>query len=146
MKINELKRIAEENDYEFSKELGYFCFKKRNHTNNIDISGDVENKIWISTGIICDDEDFNMIKASVKFAETPLDEREEEKKYYLRHKWIKGTCDNYLNFYKSRTGYVINDKTETNTCKTQFTRKEIDEIKKKHNTDLSDFYEDEVEE
>lgn len=112
MKINELKRIAEENDYEFSKEYGDLQFKKRNHTNRIDISGDYENRIWISISIACDDKDFNMIKASVEFAETPTDERGEEETYYL----------------------------------VKFSEKEIEEIKKKFNTDFSDFELVEVEE
>lgn len=149
MKFDELKRIAEENNYEFSKELDYFCFKKRNHTNNIDISGDVENKIWISMGVICDDEDFNMIKASVKFAETPIDEREEEKKYYLRHRWIEADG---LHWYLSRSEdgrsyeYSLKDfKFEGNKDK-EFTLSEIEEIKKQFNTDLSDFELVEVEE
>lgn len=146
MTLDELKRIAEENDYEFSKELGYFCFKKRNHTNNIDISGDVENKIWISTGIICDDEDFNMIKASVKFAETPLDEREEEKKCQWQHRWMDGVNGNFLNLDLEDDYLYLDDKKERWYKKTTFTQKEIDDIKEKYNTDLSDFERVEVEE
>lgn len=142
MKINELKRIAEENNYEFSKELGYFCFKKRNHTNNIDIRGDVENRIWISTGIICDDEDFNMIKASVKFVETPIDERGEEKKYYLKHRWLRclGGCALLHESTKFHTFVLMGGFGEVpKDYKMKFTQKEIDEIKEKYNTDLSDF-------
>ena len=148
MKINELKRIAEENDYEFSKELGYFRFKKRNHTNDIDISGDVENKIWISMGVICDDEDFSMIKASVKFAETPIDEREEVKKFYLRHRWFKCTNGDsrYFQIYEPDGTPWLNAMYTVMGYKKQFTLKEIEEIKERFNTDLSDFELVEVEE
>lgn len=83
MKINELKRIAEENDYEFLIIFGDFHFTKRDGNNFISISSSDENRLWTSIDTYCDDKDFNMLKAAIKFAETPIDEREEEKKYYL---------------------------------------------------------------
>lgn len=83
MTIDELKRIAGENDYEFSSSFGDFHFTKRDSNNFISVSGPEENRLWTSIEIYCDDKDFDMLKAAVKFAETPLDEREEEKKYYL---------------------------------------------------------------
>lgn len=139
MKINELKRIAEENDYEFSKVLGDFHFKKRYRTNFINISGYFENRIWISGPHVCDDEDFNMIKASVKFAETPIEEREDEKKYYLRHRWFGyGKCLHLMKNNENNT-YGLCDINIWAGCTDKFTREEIDEIKEKHNTDLSDY-------
>lgn len=83
MKINELKRIAEENDYEFSKFFGDFHFTKRDSDNFISINGSDENSLWTSIDIYCDDKDFNMLKAAVKFAETPIDKRGEKETYYL---------------------------------------------------------------
>lgn len=143
MTIDELKRIAEENNYEFSKELGDFHFKKRNHTNYIDINGDFENKTWISIDVVCDDEnDFNMIKASVKFVETPIDERGEEKKYYLKHRWLRclGGCALLHESTKFHTFVLMGGFGEVpKDYKMKFTQKEIDEIKEKYNTDLSDF-------
>lgn len=148
MKIDELKRIAEENNYEFSKELGYFCFKKRNHTNYIKISRVSKNKIWISNPNTCYDKDFNMIKASFKFAETPIDERVEEKKYYLKHRWIGNFSygEGYLNLFLFDNIMRLSSVLQDSSVKTQFTLKEIDEIKEKYNTDLSDFEKKEVEE
>lgn len=76
----------------------------------------------------------------VEYARTPIEEREEEKKYYLRHRWL---CDytkhsfKFLN--KVNDAYSINDDFETAQVKTEFTQKEIDNIKKTFNTDLSDF-------
>lgn len=111
MKINELKRIAEENDYEFLIIFGDFHFTKRDGNNFISISSSDENRLWTSIDTYCDDKDFNMLKAAIKFAETPPDEREEET-YYL----------------------------------VKFSEKEIEAIKKKFNTDFSDFELVEVEE
>ena len=88
-----------------------------------------------------------MIKAAVEFAETAIEDREEEKKFYLKHRWMRtingftrafkidiedGTAD--IGLMSSSFGY-----------KNQFTRKEIEEIKEKFNTDLADFEEVEVE-
>lgn len=151
MKINELKRIAEENDYEFTKVLCDFSFTKRKCKNHINISGDFENRIWISCPAFCDDEDFNMIKASVKFAETPLDEREEEKKYYYKHRWAKTKNGNWMYMAlrkRPNISYLTLQGSSEDVFEYQvrFTKKEIDDIKEKYKTDLSDFELVEVEE
>jgi len=111
MTIDELKRIAEENDYELSDSLGKYRLTHKYCENHIVINEICANRLWISIPMTCDDRDFNMIKAAVKFAETPPDEREEET-YYL----------------------------------VKFSEKEIEAIKKKFNTDFSDFELVEVEE
>lgn len=81
-----------------------------------------------------------MIKASVEFAETPPEDREEEKKFYLRHRWLaKWRGSNYLNFELSANYYGLNDKREETWVKTKFTLKEIEEIKEEFDTDLKDF-------
>lgn len=76
----------------------------------------------------------------VEYARTPIEEREEEKKYYLRMSdGFYIVCDKYLNFNKSAKHYVLHSKHQNDSYKTQFTQKEIDEIKEKFNTDLSEF-------
>lgn len=70
-----------------------------------------------------------------------------EEKYYLRKKELKfyeGT-DNYLNLQIEEKFFRLLDESETENYKTQFTQKEIDEIKKKFNTDLEEFRQIEVE-
>lgn len=110
MRIDELKRIAKENDYELEKLKDYeeiVLIRKVSVdgflANFITISLNFENQIFVKI-IHCDDKDFNMIKAAVEFAETPIEDREEEK-YYL----------------------------------VKFSEKEIEGIKKKFDTDLKDF-------
>lgn len=73
-----------------------------------------------------------------KLAETEPQDREEEKKFYLKHKWLVGYC-NYLNFYIPNNNYKLNDKSSMKDFKTQFTQAEIDEIKERFNTNLDDF-------
>ena len=145
MKIKELKRIAKENDYIISRPSGDFTFKERVGENYINISGDYENKIWFTIPYFCNKKDFNMIKAAVEFAETPLEERGNDKKYHLKHKWIETEDCNYLNFIVKDNNYILYSQNHNSLYQTQFTKEEIEEIKRKLNTDLSDFEMVEVE-
>lgn len=155
MKINELKRIAEENDYKY--EYDESCFRTRfkrevdGCTNKISINEWNENRMWISNDYFCDEKDFNMIKATMKYAETPPEDREEEKKFYLRHKWLNLDTNNYLphNYLHLDVddgSCMLDDNEEFSFTKIKLTEKEIKEIKKKFNTDLADFELVEVEE
>lgn len=82
----------------------------------------------------------------VEYAKTPIEDREEEKKFYLWHK--------YSRFDNGSRKYLGMDllKYKPDSCskityrwmKNQFTEKEIDEIKEKFNTDLKDFEKTEV--
>lgn len=81
MKIDELERIAEENDYVFNESLEYKTITLTREisvdgfiTNHITINSNAENQVFIENGF-CDDKDFNMFKAAVEFAETPISER-----------------------------------------------------------------------
>lgn len=75
------------------------------------------------------------------YTSTPPDEREEEKKFYLRHRWLKPSLitKNYLNYWIGRNVCWLDDNNETADVQTRFTLKEIEEIKKKFDTDLKDF-------
>lgn len=83
-----------------------------------------------------------------QYAVTPIEDREEEKKYYLRHKWLKqkSIYMNYLNHWIGTNEYWLGYKNEIKEIQSQFTLKEIEEIKEKIDTDLSDFEFVEVEE
>lgn len=112
MRIDELKKIAEENDYTCWTTGGdFYVFKRRMSMKFIKIKKTECNKIYFHNFDMCDEKDFNMIKACMDFSYTHPDYREEGKKFYLKHKWEKK----------------------------QFTFKEIEEIKEKFDTDLADF-------
>lgn len=148
MKINELKRIAEENDYELKeeKEVEQITLERKVTfdgfvSNVITINSIMKNLIFIESKH-CDDKDIKMIKASVKFAETPIDEREEEKKFYLKHRWLRclGGCALLHESTKFHTFVLMGGFGEVpKDYKMKFTQKEIDGIKEKFNADLSDF-------
>ena len=139
MNINELKRIAEENDYELTKSNVDYKLTDKYCENNITINYLRKKRLWISTPFHCDERDFEMIKAAVEFAETPLEDREEEKKFYLRHKWLNLDTDNYLHLDVDDGSCMLDDDEEFSYTKIKLTKKEIKEIKERFNTDLADF-------
>lgn len=150
MRIDELKRIAEENDYkqlenkhkqfehklEFRRNTGGLG----NIVNQIAIREEVENRIFFNINY-CDEKDLNMIKASIELAETPPEDREEEKKFYLRHRYFKCTNGDsrYFQIYESNGNPWLNAMYSVMGYKKQFTLDEIEEIKEKFDTDLKDF-------
>lgn len=76
----------------------------------------------------------------VEYARTPIEDREEPQKYYLRFTALtkKGFC-NYLNYNPKEETIFLDNRTETRIIKTQFTQAEIDEIKEKFKVTLWDF-------
>lgn len=87
----------------------------------------------------------------MEYARMPIEEREEEEKFYLQK--IKDFYECYLdknlaflNFKTSDKTYFLNTKRTTQDYKTQFTQKEIDKIKEEQHTDLSEFKQIPVEE
>ena len=61
-----------------------------------------------------------------KYAKTPIEDREEEEKYYLRQKGIGSWS--FLNFNITSQEYTVSGKKDDYTYKTQFTQSEIDSM------------------
>lgn len=96
---------------------------------------------------VCFGSDLQMLRASIEYSETPLEDRYPEKKKYLRHRFLlKERDDSYLNYYRSLGTVDLSDRRQTEYIQTQFTQAEINEIKEKYDTDLKDFEIIEVEE
>ena len=144
MKTKEFIRRVEGLEFEVQNGKEYYIIK--------DIDGEVIasiNKLitfQICTDFnawdeLCDDLKKQLFDIISKYTSTPIDEREEYKKFYLRHKWI---FDKDFYMYLQKTSYddkkmsfgVINFRGNDGL---QFTLKEIEEIKEKFNTDLKDF-------
>lgn len=155
MRIDELKKIAKENDYKLEKlnDRKEIILTRRVSidgflANFITISLDFENQIWIKN-INCSKKDLNMIKAAIEFAETPPEDREVEKKFLIQHKYLvsKAFYPVCMVWHKLKDVYrPINCRVDNHIYKAQFTLKEIEEIKIKLDTDLKDFELVEVEE
>lgn len=146
MKINELKKIAEKNDYKLNKSLEHYKLTHKHYNNYITINGVYKNRLWISIPFFCDEKDFKIIKAAVEFAETPPEDREEEKKFYLKHRYFRfdDGSNKYLGIDRLRDKPDVYSKITYRWVDNQFTKKEIEEIKEKFDTDLADFEEVEV--
>lgn len=98
---------------------------------------------------ISDEDKSKLLDIIVEFAKTPIENREEEKRYYLKHRWL--TEGGFYRFVKHHTKaygkkYELASWTYGDTSDMQYTFKEIEEIKKKFDTDLKDFELVEVEE
>lgn len=75
---------------------------------------------------LADEEKENLFKVIVEYASTPLEEREEEKKFYLRFKEINDVCGNdYLNLPVFKNSVVIGNKIPKKNYKTIFTERDM---------------------
>lgn len=143
------------------KELGFEIIRAGSHIdimfNDFVIAGVYTDQMHVMTFYSHEklllkniDKLFNLL---VEYAKTPVDEREEEKKFYfyLRHRWFTTEfgdkyylCKCYNSVgdikYAIRISYFMGNETWL------FTLKEIEEIKKEFNTNLADFEMIEVEE
>ena len=82
----------------------------------------------------------NLLDLLVKYARTPTEDRKEPERFYLK---FEALTDNgsgtYLNYYKSGDSLGMSTCSQSFGFQTQFTQKEIDEIKEKFGVTLSDF-------
>lgn len=67
MKIDELKRIAEENDYECTKTPGYYKFTRKDRRNYVICKFGNIKEMWGSFPTVLDDKDVKMKKAVFEF-------------------------------------------------------------------------------
>ena len=131
MKTSELiKRVMEiegVDDYQQDEEFLYFYASEQNgvvaYANRI-------NKLEISTGYgnfkklhsLSQELLFGLL---YQYAKTPIEEREEPKKYKLRHKLTK---DEYLNYGENEKELTFSSEDETSNFKTKFTIKEWESL------------------
>lgn len=69
MNFEELKKIAEENDYELTKSHGYYKFTRKDRRNYIIYKHGNRKEMWGSFPTIFDDKDSRMKKAVFGFGE-----------------------------------------------------------------------------
>ena len=125
MKTSELKKIVEDNGFIF---VNADCNKSIFIYKNSESHKDYRQSSFISkeySWFSVDDElPKSVALAILDYAYTPLDEREEEKKYRLFTPFYeRNSC---LNFMEKENRYCISTTTESERHKTSFTQKEID--------------------
>ena len=83
-----------------------------------------------------------LYKLCFEYASTPVKDREEEKKFYLKHRYLQSSLtnsNNILCYSVSDDKLALCNGINFLKYKTYLTLKEIEEIKEKFDTDLKDF-------
>lgn len=147
MKTKEFIKRVEKLGYKII-ETSLYIFVDKNGAALAMISKEEQYKIetFNILGEACADELFSIC---FEYARTPIDERGEEEKFYLKK--IRSFYDrnynegfDFLNFRKNGNCFCLHSFDETYKYKTQFTQREIDKIKEEQHTDLSEFEQIEV--
>lgn len=116
--------------YDISMRGGDFDVTYNGRTHVIYVSGDYEYGIYVGYPEMFSNMPFSSMIYMIlsELAMTPLDERVEEKKHYVK---ICDSVSGYLNI-STVTGKVlmmVGNVCETNFIKTKFTNKDIEELK-----------------
>lgn len=81
----------------------------------------------VSSNIITPDEARYLAHQCHELACTPIDEREEEKKYKIRHKCL-GRMGRYLNYYKIDNSFFFASDIDGFAVRTIFTKSQLEEL------------------
>jgi len=124
MKTSELKKIVEENGLRLVESDVRYCVVDKNYTQYADTIKTMQDDFRVQR--FCPKV---IAQAILDYAYTPIEEREEEKKYYLKFPKGYAGIPMYvrLNFGGYDRTYSSNDYHCTSS-QTQFTQKEIDEM------------------
>lgn len=148
MTYNEFKEVVKNVDgYELSESNFFIAVEYWNKGKANKFSVYKLNQYEKSTEInFFEPDDLKVLKAVNELANTPLCERESDKKYYLKHKFMTSTFDNGSNYLNCNSEiYFLGTKKPDRNYKTIFTKKEIEDIEQKLNSNLTDFEMIEVE-
>ena len=134
------------------KELGYNCLTNESYIfiseSYTTIATIAIHKMYCITLYTNDNK---LGELCMEYARTPIDERDDEEKFYLQK--IESFYDEeydeeyaFLNVFTDDGYFMLNDSKHGDGYKTQFTQKEIDKIKQEQHTDLSEYKQIPVEE
>lgn len=144
MTYKEIEKIAIENGWTTRSDATLYRIEKEygDSTSYIVIGKFNRNVIFLKNEM-CTPGDFIVIKAAIKLAETPTGERIPEEKFYLKHRWMKyaGNKDTekYYNLNTATNLPYLGSKVQDEENQTEFTKKEIEDIKKNYKTSLEDY-------
>lgn len=144
MTYKEIEKIAIENGWTTTSNATLYRIKKEyEDSTNCIIVGKFNRNVIFFNNNMCTPGDFIVIKAAIKLAETPTGERIPEEKFYLKHRWMKyaGNKDTekYYNLNTATNLPYLGSKIPDEENQTEFTKKEIEDIKKKYKTSLEDY-------
>lgn len=151
MRIDELKRIATNNNFSLVEDIFTISLYWMGVNNPFEI---VINKKRVGDVVIVDDlfdnrKVENMVRAAKAFSNTPLPDRQEIKKYTYKHESLK-TKGNSFTYLAIRQRPSISYPTlqgsdvDIHEYKVEFTDKEIEEYKKEFGINLDHYIKEEV--
>lgn len=148
MTYKEIEKIAKKYGWTTTSAATLYRIEKEyGDTTNYIVIGKFNRNVIFLKNERCNPGDLIVIKAAFKLAETPIKEREEEKKYYLKHSFMCGfEKDTFLNVDDLNRAVYLGSNVQSSSIQTQFTQAEIEDIKEKYKTTLDDFEQIEVEE
>lgn len=131
MKLNELKRIAEEHGCRLREEKDLTLVEYGSN-----IVAVVDNRLCCVLDTIVGrftmpyDELKPVITAAVEYAMTPIEDRKEDELFYVRYPSIAGVDNEddlvYINYNRCGNSYEFITSTQMDVYQTQFTTKEIE--------------------
>lgn len=138
---------------EFIKRVKELGFRVREEKANINIIADNFIIAEVSKNRLYCINTYNSVKVEwtnekelfdliVEYAKTPIEDREEEKKFLIQHKYLvsKNFYPVCMVWHKLKDVYrPINCRVDNHIYQAQFTLKEVEDIKVKLDTDLADF-------
>ena len=127
MRTSELKKIVEDNGFQFEKGSRIIYIKSGGLVYIRLLTDSYFDMQMVNGTSILTKSARTVAKACLEYLETPLEEREKEKKYYLKFPKEFSNCG-YLNFKTDDNKYLVSGKIQEWNYKTQFTQKEIDEM------------------
>lgn len=86
-----------------------------------------------------EEEQKELFDLIVEYSSTPIEDRKEEKKYKIKHKFLKNSNGKEAYCWKSLSGNFIDSDRVSDIYTGAYTQKEIEEIKEKYNVSLDDF-------
>ena len=151
MKTKEFIKRVKELGFEVGINGGTACVLKNDYTTIMRVEVDktfVADCFYLSNKSLEEEIREKLFDLLVEYAKTPIEDREEEKKFYLRHRYLRSTSGNilYFSIYIEYGFSILTYRRHSSETKQQFTLKEIEEIKEEFDTDLADFVLVEVEE
>ena len=130
--------------------MRYSEFREYLKLNKIDLKEDEERLIADNKFEISKDEEHSIVLVQlpyeldlteivIELAKTPLSEREGEKEYYLKHRFISSHTNlEYFNLATTKE-VELSTRIEGQYYKTKFTKAEIEKLKEEFDTDFNDF-------
>ena len=139
MKTNEFIKAVEELGYEAEKDEGAITVTYKNKVLAHVFINELYRMSSYFSEVDCGKNAGVLFALIFQYAVTPIEDRKDKNRYYLRHKWLNDSALNYLQTDKENNYYSLSVLNDTNTWKTKFTEEEIEGIKEIFNTDLNDF-------